>query len=427
MMASRGIEVIVHTAGEDVLAGRLWAHRGRYESASFSYEPEYLAGADAYELDPQLRLFEGQYQTAEGREMFGAFGDCAPDRWGKRLIRRNERNRASRSGTAERSFAEIDYLLGVRDDLRQGALRFRDPGSGTYLAEEDAGVPSLLDLPKLMNAADALERDEADEAELRDLLRGGSSLGGARPKAHVLDVDGRIAIAKFPSPANDEWDVMRWEAVALELARLAGMKVPDWHLETLDGKPVLIIDRFDRTAQGQRLGYVSAMTMLEATDHTQRSYLEIASVIQGSSPQADGDLEELWRRMVFLILISNTDDHLRNHGFLRRTTAGWSLAPAFDLNPEPGPEPKNLHTAIDLDNTEARLATALNADVLVEFRLNSNDAREILRDVVSATNEWPRVADKLGIARAGIEDMASAFEHSERRKAERLLGVALAR
>lgn len=233
------IDVVVQIVGADVLAGHLWSHRRRgSESATFSYAAEYLAYPDAYELDPALPLVAGQLQTPAGRAIFGAFSDCAPDRWGRRLIQRAEQHRIGRDGGAARSFGEIDYLLGVRDDLRQGALRFRDPESGTYATEETAGVPHLLDLPKLLSAAERLERDEASEAELQTLLRGGSSLGGARPKAHVLDAAGRIAIAKFPSPAGDEWDVIRWEAVALTLARAAGISVPRWMLHPIDGPEV---------------------------------------------------------------------------------------------------------------------------------------------------------------------------------------------
>jgi serine/threonine-protein kinase HipA len=404
-------EVLVQIAGADVLAGRLWSHRRRgTESATFSYATEYLTHLNAYELDPALPLVTGQQQTPAGRPIFGAFSDCAPDRWGRKLIHRAERQRVRREGGAERSFGEIDYLLGVRDDLRQGALRFRDSETGIYLAEETVGVPHLLDLPKLLSAADRLERDEASETELQTLLRGGSSLGGARPKAHVLDAAGRIAIAKFPNPTGDEWDVIRWEAVALTLARAAGVSVPQWTLHPVDGKPVLISDRFDRS-NGQRVGYVSAMTMLEATDGGQGSYLDIAEVIERHSANAAEDLRQLWRRVAFSILISNTDDHLRNHGFLRTDTAGWSMSPAFDINPDPRPGPKYLCTSIDYDTTAARL------DVLTEvaehFRLTGEEIRAVLHELTRATSRWRTVARQVGLDRAGVEQMAPAFEHEQ--------------
>jgi serine/threonine-protein kinase HipA len=411
MMAETGVDVVVQIGGEDVLAGRLWSHRRRgSESATFSYTPEYLARRDAYELDPVLPLSAGQQQTPAGRPMFGAFTDCAPDRWGRRLIDRNEQHHARLHDGAERSFGEIDYLLEVRDDLRQGALRFRDPERATYLAHESVDVPPLLALPKLLAAAEHLERDEASEAELQTLLRGGSSLGGARPKAHVLGAAGRVAIAKFPSPSNDDWDVMRWEAVALTLARDAGVQVPDSTLHTIDGKAVLIVDRFDRE-QGRRIGYVSAMTMLEAADGDVGSYLDIAEVIERHSDRAAEDLRQLWRRIAFSVLISNTDDHLRNHGFLRASTAGWSLSPAFDLNPDPRPGPKALSTTIDYDSAAARIDMLLGVAEL--FRLTDDGAHGVLRDVSDATSRWRTVAQQVGLDRAAIDQMASAFVHEQ--------------
>lgn len=410
-MAERETEVVVQIEGEDVLAGTLWSHRRRRaESQTFAYAADYVSRRGAYELDPMLGLTTGPQHTPPGRATFGAFSDCAPDRWGRRLIARAERRRADREGDAERSFGEIDYLLGARDDMRQGALRFRDPESGAFLADEARGVPPLLELPKLLNAASRLERDEASEEELRTLLRGGSSLGGARPKAHVLDPRGRTAIAKFPGAANDEWDVVRWELVALRLARQAGLDVEPAELHVVDGKPVLVVDRFDRVGTG-RIGYVSAMTLLEATDGQQGSYLEIAEAIERHSPSAAEDLRELWRRIAFSILISNTDDHLRNHGFLRPTSAGWSLAPAFDLNPNPAPGTRYLSTAIDFDDATASVEALIA--VADAFRIDDDAAHQILGEVARATAEWRRVAAGAGLPEAEIARMAPAFEHDQ--------------
>jgi serine/threonine-protein kinase HipA len=405
-MADSEVEVVVGLRGLDVTAGRLWAHRRRgAESATFAYSDEYLARSDAYPLDPALPLAAGQHQTPDRLALFGAFSDLAPDRWGRRLIARAERQRVRREGGSERSFGEIDYLLGVRDDMRQGALRFRDPEAGTLLADESGGVPLLIDLPELLVAADLLDRDEAGEEELRTLLRGGSSLGGARPKAHVVQRDGTLAIAKFPSP-SDEWDVIRWEAVALELARGAGIDVPSWSLHTVDGRAVLIVDRFDR-AGDWRIGYASAMTMLELSDRERGSYLDVASAIEEQSPRANDDLAELWRRIVFSVLISNTDDHLRNHGFLRSSSAGWSLSPAFDLNPNPEPGRKALSTAIDWDDPTASVDLAL--DVAPYFRISKDRAREVLDEVRGAIGRWRAVAAKAGLDRPAIDAMAPAF------------------
>jgi len=420
-MSETAVDVVVQIAGDDVLVGRLWSHRRRgNESATFAYLPDYLTRPDAYELDPALPLVTGQQQTPVGRALFGAFSDCAPDRWGRRLMQRGERRRARHERTAERSFGEVDYLLGVRDDLRQGALRFRDPDTGAYLADDVTGVPSLLELPRLMAAAERLEREEATAEDLVTLQRGGSSLGGARPKAHVLDRDGRIAIAKLPSPTTDEWDVIRWEAVAHSLARRSGVTVPHSDAHVFGDKAILVLDRFDRHGD-HRVGYVSAMTMLEATDGEAGSYLDVADVIGRHAPSATADLRELWRRIAFSILISNTDDHLRNHGFLRTSSAGWTLSPAFDLNPDPTPGPKRLTTAVDYDDRSASIELLM--EVAEHFRLSSDEARAVLGEVLSGTRQWRAQARALGFGAAAIELMEPAFEHEQAAAATELVGA----
>ncbi len=410
-MADTQVEVVVQIGTEDVLAGRLYAHRdGRAESATFSYEASYIERPDSYELDPALPLLVGQQQTRNEAAIFGAFSDCAPDRWGRRLIDRAENLRAKDERQASRRFGEIDYLLGVRDDMRQGALRFRTPGSDIYLADERSGVPDLIELGELLNASERLEREEAGEEELRALLRGGSSLGGARPKAHVIDALGKRAIAKFPSPKDDH-EVIAWEAVTIALAREAGITVSDWALELIDGKRVLIVDRFDRVGD-RRIGYVSAMTMLEARDGDRANYLDIAEVVERVSPGATRDLTELWRRVAFTVLVSNTDDHLRNHGFLRTSSDGWSLSPAFDLNPNPEGSAE-LSTAIAFDDPIASIETLV--EVAGYFRLDAAKCQLILSEVLAATATWSRQAHKIGLGRQAIEGMAPAFEHEQRR------------
>ncbi len=209
--------------------------------------------------------------------------------------------------------------------------------------------------------------------------------------------------------------MMRWEAVALRLARAAGIAVPNSAVHSVDGRAVLIVDRFDRSG-GFRVGYVSAMTMLEARDGDQGSYLDIADAIERHSPAASEDLEELWRRIAFSILVSNTDDHLRNHGFLRRSSAGWSLAPAFDLNPDPGPGAKHLSTAIDFVDTAASVESLI--EVREHFRLDEEAAGRVLREVVEATVGWREQAREAGLDRAAIEEMAPAFEHDQAARAQ---------
>lgn len=403
------VDVFVQIAGKDVLAGQLWSHRRRQsESATFRYASEYLASSAAYQLDPGLPLFEGAQQTPQDQSSFGAFSDCAPDRWGRRLVQRAERHRIEEQGGARRSFGEMDYLLRVRDDLRQGALRFRYPNSQAFLWPEAMGIPPFVELGELLGAAEHLERGSESAAELALLLCGGSSLGGARPKAHVLDPEGRISIAKFPSPSNDEWDVMLWEAVTLRLADMAGIDVSAGKLYEIDGQHVLIVERFDRI-RGQRVGYVSAMTALQRTDGDPGSYLEIADVIAQSSPHAERDLHELWRRIVFSILVSNFDDHLRNHGFLRLTSAGWSLSPAFDLNPDPRTGTRELHTTVDFDQADASITLVLT--VAGEFRLSEAAAADVVAQVSRATAKWRDVAQRLGATSSDCEQMRPAFEH----------------
>jgi serine/threonine-protein kinase HipA len=419
------VDVVVQIAGEDVPAGRLWAHpHGRSGSATFAYLPEYLAREDSYELDPRLAKHTGQQQTAEGQSLFGAFSDAAPDGWGRRLIRRNEIHHAERHGVPESDIPEIDYLLGVRDQLRQGALRLRTPAEETYLADDHRGVPHLIDLGRLLAAAEQLERDQETDEDLQLLLEGGSSLGGARPKAHVLDTQGQLSIAKFPAPENDKWDVIRWEAAALTLARAAGLRVPQFRLHEIAGRPVLIVRRFDRDTGG-RVGYVSAMTMLEAKDGAEGSYVEIAEAIEEHSPAASADLRELWRRIVFSRLISNTDDHLRNHGFLRTSTAGWSLSPAFDLNPNPQAGGRGFSTVIEERRDGSDIETAIELAGL--FRLTPQQALAAIEEVDSATSSWRDVAKKVGLELRALERMAAAFENDEVRIARELLNSTTSR
>lgn len=408
------MEVSVHVAlgATTVHAGTLFSHRGRgTESATFAYASSYVALPGTYALDPQLPMGTSPRQTRVGASLFGAFTDCAPDRWGRTLVKRRENLAARAEGRTARSLSEVDYLLGVRDDLRQGALRFRAgraEGEGPFEADEGSGVPALTDLPELMDLAARAETDTADLTDLQRLVRVGSSLGGARPKAHVLGRDGSIAIAKFPSAAHDTWNVMAWEKVALDLALAAGIAVPHSQLLRLAGRSVLIVDRFDRRRDGTRVGYVSAKTMLEASEGDQRSYLEIAEVIETHSDNASEELEQLWRRIVFSVLISNTDDHLRNHGFLHQHDDTWRLSPAFDLNPNPEPGPRHLSTAIDTSDDTASIAVALG--VASEFRLDDERARQVLAEVATAVSGWRTVAAAFGLPEKDIDKMTPAFD-----------------
>lgn len=397
--------------GADVRVGTWFTHvRRRTQSSSFMYDSAYLANPLAYAIDPAIPLMQSPHHSAQGRAVFGAFSDAAPDRWGRTLLLRREVRLAAQEGRAARTLGESDFILGVRDDLRQGALRFSD-ARGTFLAAEDDGVPALTDLPSLMTLAERAERDQAQLPDLERLVHAGGSLGGARPKAHVRTHDGRLAIAKFPSSSRDSWDVITWEWVALELAARAGVSVPAHQLLQLADRNVLIVERFDRVGTGddmRRVGYLSAMSMLEASDGDRASYLDIASVIEESSDRTTQDLHELWRRVAFGIAIGNTDDHLRNHGFLHAPGLdAWRLAPAFDLNPDPVPGPRVHQTSIDGSDGPSTLRGALK--LAPEFRLGADDAEGIASRIALAVADWRDVALQAGISPSEIEAMAPAF------------------
>jgi serine/threonine-protein kinase HipA len=411
-MATREpVEVTVETGGQEIVAGTLWIHEQKTETATFRYSDTYLASPVSYDLDPALPKSAGVFQSRSGRPLFSAFADSAPDRWGQNLMRRAERGRAAAESRTPRSLRNGDFLLGVRDDTRQGAIRFRRPGTSDYHSTHRNAVPRLIELPRLLNAVDHLD-DGVDSRDLKDLIDAGSSLGGARPKATVVDGSGGLAIAKFPRSGSDEWDVAGWEEVELRLARRCGITVSDSRLSMVAGRHVLIVNRFDRTS-GQRTGFASALTMLEAADGEQRSYLEIAEVVERQSPSPTSDLRELYRRVIFSILTGNTDDHLRNHAFLRRRQ-GWALSPAYDLNPNPH-RPDRLSTAIDLDDTRADIETALS--VSGYFRLTLAEARSQVTAVSEATSRWRSEAADLNLPRREIDLMAEAFETDQRRAA----------
>jgi len=271
-------------------------------------------------------------------------------------------------------------------------------------------VPPLVDLAKLLSASERVINDDESDEDLRLLLAPGSSLGGARPKASVRDTDGCLAIAKFPR-VDDEYDAVLWEAVALSLASSAGIDVPEWRVENLAGKSVLMLKRFDREGEA-RVPFLSAMSMIGARDGEDHSYLEIVDAIAqyGASPKEDK--AALWRRVVLSILISNTDDHLRNHAFLYEGQRGWRLSPAYDMNPTPVEvKPRILSTAIDLDDGTASLDLALS--VHKEFSLKKDEAEQIIKEVGEAVSNWRDVATGLGIGTAEINRMASAFEHDD--------------
>jgi serine/threonine-protein kinase HipA len=389
--------------------GTLWfrSRNGR-ESASFEYDRTWLESPDHFALEPGLSLGAGTFHTQNDLSLFGALGDSAPDRWGRVLMRRQEERRAKAAGERPRTLTELDYLLGINDEARQGALRFKETADGPFLAAAAKNtIPPLLVLPKLLAASERFLESKENDEDLRLLLAPGSSLGGARPKASVYDTDKSLAIAKFPR-RDDEFEATLWEALALTLAERAGIRIPLWRIVRILNKPVLILKRFDRQGQN-RVPFLSAMSMLGAKDNEQRSYLEIAYAISQYGAEPGADLEELWRRLVFNILISNTDDHLRNHGFLCVLQRGWRLSPAYDMNPVPRKtDPHFLSLAIDFTSREASLETALS--VIDEFKLKKEKALIIIDEVKHAVHRWRGAARLLGISHSETERMASAFE-----------------
>jgi len=407
---SREIFVYITLGENNIFIGRLWFHsRKGKESASFEYDKSWLIHPERFALEPALKLTEGVFHTGIDQDIFGAIGDSAPDRWGRVLMRRAEFRRAKSKKETVRALSEADYLLGVSDELRQGALRFSEKINGEFLSPKNKNsIPPLVDLPKLLVASDKFIDDKENSEDLRLLLAPGSSLGGARPKSSVLDKNGHLAIAKFPR-RDDIFEVEKWEAVALTLARNAGITTPLFSLETINKKPVLIVKRFDRIKK-IRVPFLSAMSMLQARDHEQHSYLEIADALSQYGANPDEDMKQLWRRIVFNVLISNTDDHLRNHGFLYENQKGWRLSPAYDLNPTPTEiKPRILTTAIDFNNNSASLETALS--VAKYFRLNKNEAKKIIKEVKKSTTKWCEVAKNFKLKKKEIDRMASAFEH----------------
>lgn len=342
--------------------------------------------------------------------MFGAIGDSAPDTWGRQLMRRRERRRAEAEGRAARTLHETDFLLGVADVSRLGALRLKQENDDAFQAPNGAGVPGFIMLGRLLESAERIERGEETDEDLQMIFAPGSSLGGARPKASVQDNQGRLAIAKFPKE-SDEYCVEAWEHIALTLAQQAGIRCPDHDLTHVGQRPVLLSWRFDREGDG-RIPFLSALSMLQLKDGDRSSYPEIMDELTRMGAGAKRDATELFRRMVFNILISNVDDHLRNHGFLFQGKSGWVLSPAYDLNPTPQDvKPRVLTTMISPEDGTCSIDLAI--EQAPYFGLNKDQAAAIVVEIGAAVSQWRDVAQCVGQTRAQINRMESAFEHAD--------------
>lgn len=379
------------------------------EHFSFSYDTEWLQSPFAQQIDPDLNLFSGEQHSEENRN-FRVFLDSCPDRWGRLLMKRREAILARRENRRPNVLSEIDYLLGVHDLYRTGALRFKREPDGPFLDnDERLAAPPLSSLKELEHAASQVE-DNTDREDpeylkwLYMLMSPGSSLGGARPKASVIDNTQHLWIAKFPS-RYDDYDIAAWEFLAYQLALDAGVIMPECRIEKFGSHHhTFLTKRFDRTAES-RLHFTSAMTQLGYYDGDDgASYLELAQFLTEHGANTKEDLAQLWRRIVFYIAISNTDDHLRNHGFIYHK-GGWLLSPAFDINPV---SPANgLHLNItDSDNS---LNYDLALEVIEFFQLDREQAIKIKDDVLASVAKWRLVASAIGISRSEQQHMASAF------------------
>jgi len=399
------IETHIELQGETYFAGTLYTHlrRGR-EGSSFRYDAEYLTNLHAYAFEPAMPLALGDFPFTQGLPR--SFRDASPDRWGRLLIEKGLRHRWHIEAEPPRTITETDYLLSTNDFTRQGALRFRTKEDIAFRAVGEH-VPQLISLPKLLSASNKLCRGDLEESESYDAVKilldaGTGSLGGARPKTSVLDSDSRggntLYLAKFPHPA-DAWDVMRWEKIALDLAEYAGVVVPERRLLPIGGTNVLVLRRFDRSEKNERIGYMSAMTLLESEEGQSRDYLDLADALSEISGSTSDDLTELWRRILFSLAINNTDDHLRNHAMLR-TANVWRLSPAFDLNPVP--------------DLKSGRVTAIGGAIFFEdgwkaafemrewFGINDDKAARITSALLDAMSQWEAIARKNG---AQIEEL----------------------
>jgi serine/threonine-protein kinase HipA len=397
--------------------GRLDVERLRgKEVFSFTYDPEWLRSGPRHLLDPELDLFPGpQYLKGAVRQNFGLFLDSSPDRWGRVMMRRREATLARLEGRDERPLFDSDFLLGVHDMQRMGGLRFSLSDEGPFLNDAaDMACPPWTSLRELEHACLMLENDSMDDDRerlhwLNVLIAPGSSLGGARPKAGVMDERGGLWIAKFPS-GSDDCDSGAWEVLARELAVAAGVVMPESMMMRLSSHHHTFLSRrFDRTADGGRIHFASAMTLLGHTDghsaHEGASYLELADLIISSGADPAADLPQLWRRIAFNVCVSNTDDHLRNHGFLL-TEKGWRLSPAYDINPvETG-----TGLSLNISETDNALDPELVMEVHQHFRLSPREARAVLSEIRDAVSKWQDVARRLGIPRSEMQRKERAFK-----------------
>ena len=378
--------------------------------ASFEYTSEWRKSERAFMLDPRLELWQGEQYPPARAATFGVFMDSAPDRWGRVLMERREAAAARREGRKVNNLQELDFLLGVHDLTRMGALRLRRPG-GPFLDDSTNAAPPVTGLRELADISQRIEESGVErlpeyEKWLAALIAPGSSLGGARPKACFTESDGRIWIAKFPA-RDDRYDVGAWEYLVHQLARSADIWVPESRPAFLTPPyRAFCVVRFDRKGKSRRM-YASAMTLLEREDGaTNAGYLDIAEFIvnHGAQGYIGADLEQLFRRVAFNVLIGNRDDHLRNHGFIREPS-GWRLSPAFDMNPNPN----KIEHALTLDGSSAEPSIDLVLSTSALYRLDTSEAARIVDQITTVVATWRTQADQLKLPREEIERMETVF------------------
>ena len=379
---------------------------------SFEFDKSWLADKRFRSFDPDLQMFGGKQYVPQGKDNFGIFLDSTPDRWGRVLLERKEAEMARLENRKVRNLFETDYLLGVFDGSRMGALRFKIDPEGDFLDNDaDMATPPWTSLRDLENASLNLEDcPEIQQSKwLRMLVAPGSSLGGARPKANVLDKDGSLWIAKFPS-RKDRRDVGAWEAVCCEMARRSGVNVSDFNIERFSDKyHTFLTKRFDRTAGGKRRQFTSAMTLLGYSDGENSegaSYLEIAEWIERNCMNVNENLTELFRRIVFNIAVSNCDDHLRNHGFIY-SPKGWTLSPAYDLTPDP----KGYGLKLNISETDNSLDYDLALSIIPYLGINKDTAEGIIDKTRNVVSEWRKIATRYGIPNSEQDLTESAFRY----------------
>jgi serine/threonine-protein kinase HipA len=389
--------------------------RGK-EIFSFEYNPAWLASAYRHSLDPDLQLFSGRQYLTDDKPNFGVFLDSSPDRWGRVLMKRREAILARKENRKPATFLESDFLLGVYDENRMGALRFKIQEEGPFFNhDQELAAPPWTSLRELEYASLQLEtaddqRDTETLKWLNMLMAPGSSLGGARPKASVTDTSGQLWMAKFPSN-HDEVDVGAWEMVVHELAVRSGIQVAPAMVKKFTGRHhTFLTRRFDRNGDNRRIHFASAMTLLGYKDGTDFqdgvSYLELASFLMRHGRNVNENLEQLWRRIVFNICVKNTDDHLRNHGFLLAPNS-WELSPAYDMNPVPDGSGLTLNIS-ENDNT---LDLDLALSVIPYFRLSSAKASSIITTVQNVVSTWRVIASTYGLTTAEQNQMETAFTY----------------